>query len=76
MTNQELAASLGKRTNRVYQELINYVEVHGLVPSYQELGQRVGCSASTIMRHLQKLERADLIERKHGRSRSIIIKVG
>lgn len=71
----DLATQLGARTYRVYKELISFVEVHGFVPSYQELGERVGCAPSTIMRHLQKLERAELIERRRGRTRSIVIRV-
>jgi DNA-binding MarR family transcriptional regulator len=69
------ASRLGERTYRVYYELISFVEVNGFVPSYAELGERVGCAPSTIMRHLQKLERADLVERRRGRTRSIVIKV-
>lgn len=73
----DLASRLGRRTYRVYSELISFVEVHGYVPSYAELGDRIGCAPSTIMRHLQKLERAELIVRsRKGRARSIVIKVG
>ena len=75
MTNSELAATLGKRTERVYQELINWVDRYGYVPSYEEIGQRVGCSASTVMRHLDTLQKAGLIERRRGQSRSITIRV-
>ena len=72
---QSLAEKLGDRVYRCYQELISFVEVHGYVPSYAELGQRLGVAPSTVGRYLDTLERRGLIERNGRRPRSVVIKV-
>ena len=66
---------MGERPYRCYLELISFVEVHGFVPSYAELGERMGRSPSTIGRYLDALESVGVIERRGRRARSIIIKV-
>jgi DNA-binding MarR family transcriptional regulator len=68
---------LKDRTVRVHRELVRFVDLHGYIPSYAQLGRLVGCSASTISRHLDKLAEAGLIERpgRKGSARSIVIKV-
>jgi hypothetical protein len=63
------------RAWRCYQELIRYVDQHGFVPSYAELGSALGCSTSTVSRYLDQLQAAGLIERKAKRARSIVIKI-
>ena len=75
MTEISLAEKLGERVYRCYQELISFVEVHGYVPSYAELGERLGVAPSTVGRYLDKLERRGLIERNGRRPRSVVIKV-
>lgn len=68
---------LSERSQRVYRELVRFVDVHGYVPSYVELGWAVGCTPSTIARHLGKLAAAGLIHRpRKGRARSIVIRMG
>ena len=67
--------SVGARAYRCYKELISFVDVHGFVPSYAELGERLGCAPSTVGRYLEELEEAGLVQRPGRRARSIIIKV-
>ena len=66
---------VSKRARRCYQELISFVEVHGYVPSYAELGQRLKVAPSTVGRYLDELQRAGLVERNGRRPRSVVIKV-
>jgi DNA-binding MarR family transcriptional regulator len=63
------------RAWRLYQELIRFVDLHGYVPSYAELGSALGCSTSTVSRYLDQLQEAGLIERRSRRARSIVIKL-
>jgi DNA-binding GntR family transcriptional regulator len=58
----------------VYWELVRFVDLHGYVPSYQELADLVGCSRSTIKRHMDRLQEAGLVVRKAGAARSIVIR--
>jgi DNA-binding IclR family transcriptional regulator len=59
---------------RCYRELLRYVDQHGYVPSYAELGEALGCSASTVGRYLAALQKAGLVSRRSRRARSIVIK--
>jgi DNA-binding MarR family transcriptional regulator len=70
-----VSGRVGERAYRCYQELISFVEVHGYVPSYEELGQRLGKAPSTVGRYLDKLEAEGLIKRAGRQARSIVIKV-
>ena len=72
---QSVAERVGHKAYRCYQELISFVEVHGYVPSYAELGQRLRVAPSTVGRYLDELEREGLIERNGRRARSVVIKV-
>ena len=72
---QSLAVRVGERPYRCYQELIKFVDLHGYVPSYVELGGRLGVAPATVGRYLQRLEQAGVIERCKGRARSIVIKL-
>ena len=75
MMTGSVAERVGKRAYRCYQELVSFVEVHGYVPSYAELGQRLRVAPSTVGRYLDELEAYGLIERHGRRARSIVIKV-
>ena len=72
---QSVAEKLGENAYRCYRELISFVEVHGYVPSYAELGERLRVAPSTVGRYLDALERAGLVERNGRRARSLVIKV-
>jgi DNA-binding MarR family transcriptional regulator len=73
--SESVAERVGERPWRCYCELKSFVEAHGFVPSYAELGQRIGRAPSTVGRYLDALEAEGLIERRGRKARSIIIKV-
>ena len=73
--SDSVAERVGERAYRCYRELISFVEVHGYVPSYVELGQRLGRAPSTVGRYLDRLEAEGLIERAGRQARSIVIRV-
>jgi DNA-binding MarR family transcriptional regulator len=70
-----VAERVGERAYRCYRELISFVEVRGYVPSYSELGERLGVAPSTVGRYLDALEAEGLVERVGRQARSLIIKV-
>jgi DNA-binding MarR family transcriptional regulator len=72
--SDSVAGRVGAQAYRCYRELISFVEVHGYVPSYAELGHRLGCAPSTVGRYLDKLEGQGLIKRVGRQARSVIIK--
>jgi DNA-binding MarR family transcriptional regulator len=72
---ESVCERVGERAYRCYRELISFVEVHGYVPSYAELGQRLGRAPSTVGRYLDALEEEGLIERVGRQARSLVIKV-
>ena len=75
MGTESVAERVGERAWRCYQELIAFVDQHGYVPSYAELGERIGRVPSTVGRYLDKLEAEGLVQRNGRKARSIIIKV-
>ena len=70
-----MGQQVSERAKRCYNELISFVEVHGYVPSYAELGQRLKVAPSTVGRYLDELQRAGLVERNGRRARSVVIKI-
>jgi DNA-binding MarR family transcriptional regulator len=72
---QSVAERVGERAYRCYRELISFVEVHGYVPSYAELGERLKVAPSTVGRYLDALEREGLVQRHGRQARSVVIKV-
>ena len=65
---------LSHTTLAIYKELQRFVDLHGYVPSLRELGAIVDCSASTVKRHLERLQQAGLIERAGRSARSYVIR--
>jgi SOS-response transcriptional repressor LexA len=65
---------LSHRTLAIYKELQRFADLHGYVHSLRELGGIEGCSASTIKRHLERLQKAGLIERAGRSARSYVIR--
>jgi predicted ArsR family transcriptional regulator len=65
---------LSHRTLAIYKEMQRFLDLHGYVPSLRELGAIVGCSASTVKRHLEKLQAAGLLQRAGRSARSYVIR--
>ena len=75
MYQDMVAFKVGEKAYRCYRELINFIDHFGYVPSYKELGERLGVAPSTVGRYLRKLEAEGLVQRAGRRARSLIVKV-
>ena len=74
-SEQSSASRVGERAYRCYQELIAFIDEHGYVPSYEELGERIGRAPSTVSRYLARLEAEGLVTRVGRRARSVVVKL-
>lgn len=67
-------ASLTRRQQQVYDFLVAYLAANGYPPTLQEIASHLQVSGNLgVLRHLKALERADLITRSPGSSRSITL---
>jgi DNA-binding IclR family transcriptional regulator len=73
--DESLRDKVGAPAWRCYQELLRFVDLNGVAPSYAELRGILGCSVSTVSRYLDTLQQHGLISRRARRARSIVIKV-
>ena len=68
---------LTDRQQQVYAFLNAYLSAHGYPPTLQEIAQHLHISGNLgVLRHLKALERAGLITRNPGSSRSITVVAG
>lgn len=66
--------TLTKRQQQVYDFLVAYLAANGYPPTLQEIAQHLHISGNLgVLRHLKALERAGLITRSPGSSRSITL---
>jgi len=62
-----------KTTQSIHEFLLEYIDEHRKSPTIREIAAGCFVSVGTVMRHLDKLEAADLIEREPNQARSIIL---
>jgi repressor LexA len=67
-------STLTERQQQVYDFLVAYIAANGYPPTLQEIAQHLHVSGNLgVLRHLKALERAELITRSPGSSRSIVL---
>jgi repressor LexA len=67
-------SKLTRRQQQVYDFLVAYLVANGYPPTLQEIASHLQVSGNLgVLRHLKALERADLITRNPGSSRSITL---
>jgi SOS-response transcriptional repressor LexA len=69
----KLPARRAEMTERIYQFIRRYVQVHTYPPSLDEISQGVFLSRSSVYRHLGKLEGSGRIWREDNRARGITL---
>jgi repressor LexA len=66
--------ALTKRQRQIYDFIAEFVESNGYSPSFEEIGAALGLSSlATVHKHINNLEKKQLLRRDYNRSRSIDI---
>ena len=66
---------LSKMQKRVYDYIVRSIEQQGYAPSVREIGDALGLkSPSTVHFHVKHLEEMGLLEKRVGKSRTIVLK--